>query len=131
MSITQADPVYVDAEECRITLTFKEVRLRGTDKFKCVVVADDDDAPDQGVSDSIEASSWELMKKTYPTLKDLVEHMFWSDHWQVCGWFGHDERYLILAGCSGHEGIYDYVEGEDIRVLWSDIKENDIVYPKE
>ena len=130
MTSTKEEPVYVDAEECMITLTFKEVRLRGTDKFKCVVVADDDDAPDQDVSDSIEASSWELMKKTYPTLKDLVEHMFWSEHWQVCG-CGHDERYLILAGCSGHEGIYDYAAGDDIRVLWSDIKDNDIVYPKE
>lgn len=132
MTITQEKPVpvYVDAEECTITLVFKEERIRGTDKFKCVVVAADADALDQDISDSIEASSWELMKKTYPTLKDLVEHMFWSEHWRVFG-YGADDRYLILTGCSGHEGIYDYAEGDDVRVLWSDIKGNDIVYPKE
>jgi len=120
----------ISAEECTINFVFKEERIRGTKKFKCVVVAEDADAPDQEISDRIEASSWAVMKQTYPTLKDLVEHMFWSENWQVCG-HGHDERYLILTGCSGHEGIYDYVEGDDIRVLWSDIKENDIVYPKE
>ncbi len=119
-----------DAEECTITLIFKEQRARGNKKFKCVVIAEDADAPDQEISDSIEASSWEVMKQTYPTLKDLVEHMFWSEHWQVCG-YGHHDRYLILTDCSGHEGLYDYATGDDVRVLWSDIKDNDIVYPKE
>lgn len=124
------DAVMIDAEECTITFVFKEQRIRGTDKFKCVVVAKDADSQDQDMTDSIDASSWEVMKKTYPTLQDLVEHMFWSDHWQVCG-SGYHDRYLILTGCKGHDGIYDYTDGDDVRVLWSDIKDNDIVYPEE
>lgn len=122
--------VAVSAEICTINLVFKEERIRGTEHFKCVVIAEDADAPDQDISDRVEASSWEVMRKTYPNLKDLVEHMFWSDHWQVCG-YGHDDRYLVLDDCIGFEGIYDYTKGDDIRVLWSEIKDNSIIFPDE
>lgn len=118
-------------EEVSVNLTFKEERVRGTEKFKCVIVAEDADAPDQSISDSIEASSWDAMKKAYSTLKDLLEHMFWSEHWRVFSYYNEDDdRYILLNDCSGYEGIYELNPNEEIRVLWSDIKDNEIVYPK-
>lgn len=120
------DEIY---EELNIRLVFKEERVRGTEQLKCVVVAIDTDAEnDRLLIDCLEVSSWEMLKKSYPTLDDLVEHMFWSAHWSAQDL---DDRYLVLVDCEGHDGLYEYNDGDDIRVLWSDIESNEIVYPQD
>lgn len=115
-----------NGEEFPLKLTFKEEYVRGTGRKRCVIVAEDT-VEAYPTRDTIEASSWEKILETYPTLEDVLENMFWCEEWRADQNCGPGKRCLYIHEIEGHEGLYEYNPEKTVFVSWEDIVGNDIV----
>lgn len=105
-------------EEIELSIIFQEIRKRNETDFLCVVRAIENGSGDCSVEETLEFESWDLLKKEYPTLEDILNFFFDTNSWSA-GWRGGD-RMLIISSIEGHEGLYDFDPENPTSVSWDE-----------
>ena len=111
---------YNMGEEIGLSFIFQEVKIRGEESFFPQVKVVEEGVGGYEVSDTYNFSSWEEMKKRFPTFKHFLAEVFANENWR--DYDGHD-RTIYAENVSGAEGLYydDELTPENASLHFDDI----------
>ena len=115
-------------EEVGLEIRFEEIKLRGSDKYECVIRATEIGVTVGNVDEILISDSWADFKQNYPTLKDILIQLFPTDSWNPSWRKGETShldpslrkcnRILFINSIYGHEGLYEFDENQRVEVDW-------------